>query len=68
MIENIYICIGFQDPADEPGLHCKDRETDEKGDDGDNIARSEETLLDHSHISPISQISKTRKVLTGSEG
>ena len=68
MIENIHICIGFQDPADEPGLHCKDRETDEKGDDGDNIARSEETLLDHSHISPISQISKTRKVLTGSEG
>ena len=67
MIENIYICIGFQDPADEPGLGSKDRETGEKGDDGDNIAPSEETLLDHSHISLISQISKTRKVLIGSQ-
>ena len=62
MVEDIYICICFQDPVDEACLCCKDGKTDEKGDEGGHVANREGNLLDHSQISRISQISRLRKV------
>ena len=49
MIEDIDICVGFQDFVDEPGLGHKNGETDEKG----NISDQGETL--HFWIFQISQ-------------
>ena len=44
MIEDIDICVGFQDSVDEPGLGHKNGETDEKGEGDGNIADWGETL------------------------
>ena len=44
MIEDIDICVRFQDSVDEPGLGHKDGETDEKGEGDGNIADWGETL------------------------
>ena len=44
MIEDIDICVRFQDSVDEPGLGHKDGETDEKGKGDGNIADWGETL------------------------
>ena len=49
MIEDINICVRFQDPVDEAGFGDEDDETGEKGEDEANI----ETF--HSQISLICQ-------------
>ena len=49
MIEDINICVRFQDPVDEPGFGDEDGQTGEKGEDDGNI----ETF--HSQISLICQ-------------
>ena len=49
MVEDINICVCFQDPTNEPNLGYKDHKTDEKEDSDSNIIVG--TLLDYPHIS-----------------
>ena len=64
MIEDIDICVRFQDSVDESGLGHKNGETDEKGKDDGNIADWGETL--HLWIFQISQFFSSFK--RGGEG